>query len=65
MYRDLELARLIHRWHADEDRTWRDIAALVISHLGLPHDAGQLAGRDLCLRAARLLGENPDAEPWA
>ncbi|MEQ0565698.1 hypothetical protein ABJI51_42040 [Amycolatopsis sp. NEAU-NG30] len=61
---DRELAQLIRAWRVDEQQTWREIAARVAGHLDLPHSGNQLAGRDLCLKAARLLGEDPDVEPW-
>ena len=61
---DRELAQLIRAWRVDEEQTWREIADRVTSHLDLPRSTNQIAGRNLCLKAARLLGEDPDAEPW-
>lgn len=61
---DRELAQLIRAWRVDGEQTWREIAAHVASHLDLPPSTNQIAGRDLCFKAARLLGDDPDAEPW-
>ena len=59
---DGELAQLIRAWRGDEEQTWRQIAARVTSHLDLPHSDNQLAGRDLSLKEAGLLGGDPDAD---
>ncbi|MEV4602116.1 hypothetical protein AB0K15_32570 [Amycolatopsis sp. NPDC049253] len=61
---DRNLAQLIRTWRGEGEKTWRSIAALVTEHLGLPHSTNQAAGQQLCEKAARLLGEDPNRDPW-
>ncbi|WIX77226.1 hypothetical protein QRX50_38405 [Amycolatopsis carbonis] len=61
---DRALAEQIRRWRGLDEETWRQIAILVTARLGLPHSTDQTAGRRLCEDAARMLGEDPDREPW-
>ena len=49
---------------ADESLTWRGVAGNISAEFGLSCGTNQLFGRDLCNAAARLLGEDPDKEPW-
>lgn len=60
-----ELAVKIRRLRvADQNLTWRGVAGSISSELNLSHGTNQLFGRDLCNAAAKLLGEDPNEEPW-
>ncbi|MET7991086.1 hypothetical protein ABZU76_09265 [Amycolatopsis sp. NPDC005232] len=64
---DRALAEQIRRWRGLDEATWRRIASLVTAvpaRLGLPHSTNQIAGQRLCEDAARMLGEDPNREPW-
>lgn len=58
-----EIARQVRTWRAD-DYTWRAIARSADETWGTSSRGNQLFGEDLCRESARLLGENPDADPW-
>lgn len=58
-----DMARQVRRWRAD-GYTWRAIGAAADQAWGTASQGNQLVGRDLCLEAARMLGEDPDADPW-
>ncbi|MYQ47860.1 hypothetical protein GTW40_22890 [Streptomyces sp. SID4985] len=59
-----EMADRIRTWRCDEDYTWRAVAQAASDLWGSERGSNQLFGRDLCVAAARLLGEDPDREPW-
>ncbi|MGW0216539.1 hypothetical protein ACWDXH_19325 [Micromonospora chokoriensis] len=58
-----DIARQVRQWRAD-DYTWRAIAAAADQAWGSESRGNQLFGRDLCLESARMLGEDPEADPW-
>lgn len=58
-----DIARQVRQWRA-EGYTWRAIAAAADQTWGTESRGNQIFGRDLCLECARMLGENPNADPW-
>jgi hypothetical protein len=60
----LERAQQIRTWRCLDDCTWRAVAAHADEAWGTAWDGNQLYGRDLCEASARLLGEDPAADPW-
>jgi hypothetical protein len=59
-----ELAAEVRRYRVDQELSWRGVAAAVSeAHCDEKSD-NQIAGRELCVIAAALLGENPNADPW-
>lgn len=58
-----DIARQVREWRAD-DCSYRAIAALADEAWGADSRGNQLFGEDLCVASARLLGENPSADPW-
>jgi hypothetical protein len=59
----LDRARQVRQWRID-DNSWRGVAHEADKAWGTKHDGNQMYGRDLCNASARMLGEDPDAEPW-
>jgi hypothetical protein len=59
-----ERARQVRQWRVDEDCTWRAVAARADEAWGTTWNGNQLYGMALCEHSARLLNENPAAEPW-
>ncbi|MFG3045296.1 hypothetical protein ACGFZR_10255 [Streptomyces sp. NPDC048241] len=59
-----EMAAQIRRWRCDEDYSWRAVAQAACELWGSEQGSNQIFGRDLCVAAAKLLGENPCQEPW-
>ena len=57
-------AAQVRGWRVDEELTWRGVATLASDAWGPDFTDNQLYGRELCVAAARALGEDPDAEPW-
>jgi hypothetical protein len=60
----MEMAVQIRRWRVDEDFTWRAVAQAATDLWGSEYGSNQLFGEDLCVAAAKMLGENPHKEPW-
>ena len=60
----LDKARRIRAWRTDQELTWRGVAASATETWGSVFGDNQLYGRELCVAAARVLGEDPDDEPW-
>lgn len=60
----MEMAVQIRRWRVDEDFTWRAVAQAATGLWGSEYGSNQLFGEDLCVAAAKMLGENPCKEPW-
>ncbi|MEU1076052.1 MULTISPECIES: hypothetical protein [unclassified Streptomyces] len=60
----LEKAAQIRRWRVDEDFTWRAVAQAASELWGSGGGSNQLHGEDLCVTAAKVLGEDPCREPW-
>ncbi|WP_241844631.1 hypothetical protein [Kitasatospora sp. CB01950] len=58
------MASQIRTWRCDEDCTWRAVAQAATDLWGSEWGSNQIYGRDLCVAAAELLGEDPDREPW-
>ncbi|MGW7442277.1 hypothetical protein [Kitasatospora sp. NPDC054795] len=54
----------IRTWRVDEDFTWRSVARAATDRWGSGYGSNQIYGRDLCVAAAKVLGEDPDREPW-
>jgi hypothetical protein len=57
-------ARLIRRWRCEEHYTWGGVG---VNWAATRHDrwgSGSVLGNRLCYRAAQILGEDPDDEPW-
>lgn len=52
----LEMARAVRRLRCEDGCTW--------GRIGETAGGGQILGREMCYRAAVLLGENPHEEPW-
>lgn len=65
---DLELtperAQQVRQWRAGQGCTWRAVAAHADATWDTAWNGNQLFGMDLCEASARMLGENPAAEPW-
>lgn len=59
-----EMATQIRRWRCEEDYSWRAVAQAASELWGFGWGSNQLVGEDLCVAAARLLGESPRREPW-
>ncbi|MER8028456.1 hypothetical protein ABTZ78_05705 [Streptomyces bauhiniae] len=56
------MAAQIRRWRCDEDLL---LAGRGTGRLwGAERGSNQLFGQDLCVAAAKLLGEDPCREPW-
>jgi hypothetical protein len=60
----VNIAREVRRWRVEEDHTWRSVAACADETWGTDTNGNQIFGRALCSASARLLGEDPDSEPW-
>ncbi|GLW28262.1 hypothetical protein [Actinoplanes regularis] len=58
-----DIARQVRQWRAD-DYSYRAIAARADETWGTDSRGNQCFGMDLCLESARMLGENPDNDPW-
>ncbi|MGW5355317.1 hypothetical protein ACWERV_32965 [Streptomyces sp. NPDC004031] len=58
------MAARIRAWRCGEDYSWRAVAQAASERWGFEGGGNQLLGRDLCVAAAKLLGEDPDREPW-
>ncbi|MFC3502829.1 hypothetical protein ACFOOK_17865 [Micromonospora krabiensis] len=58
-----EIAQRVRQWRAD-GYSWRAVAVGADETWGTDSRGNQLFGADLCDQSARLLGEDPDAEPW-
>lgn len=59
-----EQAAYVRRLRVDEGRSWRGVAWACAQAWGGDWEHNQLAGMALCERAAAMLGEDPNAEPW-
>lgn len=60
-----EQAEQIRIWRtSDQLMTWRGVAAAATATWADRQDTNQLLGRELCRKAAAILGEEPEAEPW-
>ncbi|MFE0098959.1 hypothetical protein [Streptomyces sp. NPDC059009] len=59
-----EMAAQIRIWRVDEDLSWRSVAQAATDLWGSEWGSNQIYGRDLCVAAAKVLGEDPDQEPW-
>jgi hypothetical protein len=59
-----EIARQIRAWRADDEYTYRAIAARADETWGSHSNGNQLFGRDLCIASAEILGENHTTDPW-
>ncbi|MFI2426219.1 hypothetical protein ACH5A7_19315 [Streptomyces sp. NPDC018955] len=59
-----EMAAQIRRWRCEEEYSWRAVAQAASDLWGSEWGSNQLFGEDLCVAAARLLGEDPCQEPW-
>ncbi|WNO70892.1 MULTISPECIES: hypothetical protein [unclassified Streptomyces] len=59
-----EMAVQIREWRVDEDFTWRSVARAATDLWGSEYGSNQIYGRDLCVAAAGVLGEDPDRDPW-
>jgi len=59
-------AREVRAWRVDGGYTWRAVARAASEAWDAPWEppSNQLAGQALCEAAARMLGEDPEAEPW-
>jgi hypothetical protein len=60
-----EMAAQIRTWRVDEDFSWRAVAQAASDVWGCGYGSNQLYGRDLCVGAAKALGEDPYQEPWS
>jgi hypothetical protein len=58
-----DIARQVRQWRAD-DYSYRAIAACADEKWGTDSQGNQLFGEGLCLESARMLGENPNVDPW-
>jgi hypothetical protein len=56
-------AKQVRQWCVD-GATWRSVAHYAFEKWGAGDAGHQLFGRDLCNESARMLGEDPHAEPW-
>ncbi|MFJ8444313.1 hypothetical protein [Kitasatospora griseola] len=59
-----EMAAQIRTWRCDEDCSWRAVAQAATELWGSDRGSNQIYGEDLCIAAAKVLGENIDREPW-
>lgn len=59
-----EMAVQIRTWRVDEEFSWRAVARAATDLWGSEYGSNQIYGRDLCAAAAKVLGEDPDGEPW-
>lgn len=59
-----EMAARIRTWRVDEDLSWRAVAQAASGLWGSGFGSNQLYGEDLCVAAAKVLGEDPHQEPW-
>lgn len=59
-----EMAARIRTWRVDEDLSWRAVAQAASDLWGSGFGSNQLYGEDLCVAAAKVLGEDPHQEPW-
>jgi hypothetical protein len=60
----LEQARWVREMRVEQGRTWSWIAEECAEAWGGDWESIQYAGREICLRAATLLGEDGVQEPW-
>lgn len=56
-------AEIIKYWRVHKGCTWGRIGELCQQEFNMG-DGGQMSGRNLCDEAAKLLGEDPNEEPW-
>ncbi|WP_436788599.1 hypothetical protein [Yinghuangia sp. YIM S10712] len=59
-----EMAAQIRAWRVDEEYTWRAVAQAATDLWGSHWGSNQIYGAELCSAAAKMLGEDPDQEPW-
>ncbi|MFE2597802.1 hypothetical protein [Streptomyces sp. NPDC057617] len=59
-----EMAVQIRTWRVDEEFSWRAVAQAASDLWGSGWGSNQLFGADLCVAAAKVLGEDPHQEPW-
>ncbi|MDT9682393.1 hypothetical protein RND61_09980 [Streptomyces sp. TRM76323] len=59
-----EMAARIRTWRVDEDLSWRAVAQAASDLWGSGFGSNQLYGKNLCVAAAKVLGEDPHQEPW-
>ncbi|WP_205669371.1 hypothetical protein [Amycolatopsis suaedae] len=60
-----EVARQVRRWRAEPaGMTWREIATEADAVWGTDSAGDQRFGMALCEASAKVLGEDPAAEPW-
>ncbi|ARH89021.1 hypothetical protein [Streptomyces sp. MOE7] len=59
-----EMASQIRTWRVDGDLTWRSVAQAATDLWGADWGGNQIYGRDLCVVAAKMMGEDPDQKPW-
>ena len=57
-------ARTIRAWRSEGHATWRSVAGRAADTWAGEWGTNQLAGIELCGRAALILGEDPYQEPW-
>jgi hypothetical protein len=60
----LDQARFVRRLRCVDCYSWRAVAETCALNWGGDWGSNQLAGMALCERAAALLSEDPNAEPW-
>jgi hypothetical protein len=60
----LARARQVRQWRCIDHCTWRAVAARADDAWGTTWNGNQLYGMELCGCSARMLGENPSADPW-
>lgn len=58
------MARQVRAWRVDQDGTWRVVASLADEAWGSDSGGNQIFGMELCEASAKLLNEDPNAEPW-
>ncbi|WP_405987379.1 hypothetical protein [Streptomyces sp. NBC_00872] len=59
-----EMAVQVRTWRVDEEFSWRAVAQAASDLWGSGWGSNQLFGEDLCVAAAKVLGEDPHQEPW-
>lgn len=59
-----DMALIVKNWRCVEGQTWRGVAACADQTWHTTSHGNQLFGEDLCQASARILGEDPHAEPW-
>ncbi|QXE34610.1 hypothetical protein KQY30_10280 [Streptomyces sp. GMY02] len=59
-----EMAVQIRTWRVDEEFSWRAVAQAASDLWSSQWGSNQLFGEDLCVAAAKMLGEDPHQEPW-